>query len=186
MKLMKYLVPQIARADLPAMCGVTLLGAAAAGVYGVLHDQITYTISAEYFAQVKFPQFHYADLGLSDRLFVATIGLLAGSSLGLIMAWFIARRCIPHQPRASAYRQVGLGFVCVLVCGLLAGLLGYAYGLWRGPRADYSSWAVVLRQYNITDGWSFVRVAYIHNASYLGAAIGLIVALMATGRRRGN
>jgi hypothetical protein len=31
--------------------------------------------------------------------------------------------------------------------------------------------------FGITDTWSFVRVAYIHNAGYLGGAIGLIVAL---------
>ena len=175
MKVPKYLLPQIALGDLPSMCVVALIGAGTAGVYAVLHDQITYTISPEYFTQVKFRQFHYADVGLGDRMFVATIGFLAGSSLGLIIAWFLARRLIPHQPRSYAYRQVCLGFACVLACGLLSGLLGFAYGLWRGPDADYSSWVGVLRQFDITDTWSFVRVAYIHNASYLGGAVGLIV-----------
>ena len=184
MRMLKYLVPQIALGDLPSMCGVALIGAVIAGVYGVLHDQITYAISPEYFTHMKFKQFHYADVGLGDRVFVATIGFLAASCVGLIIAWFLARRLIPHQPRSYAYRQVGLGFACVFACGVFSWLLGFAYGLWRGPDADYSSWAWAFRRFDITDTWSFVRVAYIHNASYLGGAIGLIVALATIRPRR--
>ena len=83
MRMLKYLVPQIALGDLPSMCGVALIGAVIAGVYGVLHDQITYAISPEYFTHMKFKQFHYADVGLGDRVFVATIGFLAASCVWL-------------------------------------------------------------------------------------------------------
>ena len=125
MRMLKYLVPQIALGDLPSMCGVALIGAVIAGVYGVLHDQITYAISPEYFTHMKFKQFHYADVGLGDRVFVATIGFLAASCVGLIIAWFLARRLIPHQPRSYAYRQVGLGFAFVFACGVFSSLLGF-------------------------------------------------------------
>jgi hypothetical protein len=179
MKVLKYLIPYIALKDLRCICTVALTGAVTAGAYGVLHDQITYGISPEYFTRVKFQQFHDADMGLGDRAFVGTIGFLAASSVGLVIAWFLARRLIPHQPRSHAYRQIALGFACVFVCGVLSGLLGFAYGLWRGPDADYSSWASALHRFGITDTWSFVRVAYIHNASYLGGAMGLIIALAA-------
>ena len=184
MRMLKYLVPRIAMGDLPSMCGVALIGALIAGVYGVLHDQMTYAISPEYFTHMKFKQFHYADLGLGDRVFVATIGFLAASCVGLIIAWFLARRLIPHQPRSYAYRQVGLGFAYVFGCGVFSSLLGFVYGLWRGPDADYSSWAWAFQRFDITNTWSFVRVAYIHNASYLGGAIGLIVALATIHPRR--
>jgi len=92
----KYLVPRIALGDLPSICGVALIGAVIAGVYGVIHDQITYAISPEYFTHIKFKQFHFADVGLGDRAFVATIGFLAASSVGLIIAWFLARLLIPQ------------------------------------------------------------------------------------------
>ena len=67
----------------------------------------------------------------------------------------------------------------MLACGLMSSALGFAYGLWRGPDADYSSWAGIVARHQVTDTYSFVRVAYIHNASYLGGLIGLIVALLA-------
>jgi hypothetical protein len=56
------------------VCGV---GSLLAGFYGILHDQVTYSISNEYFTRLKFPQFHYANFGLSHRVFVAEIGFLA-------------------------------------------------------------------------------------------------------------
>ena len=69
--------------------------------------------------------------------------------------------------------------MCIIASGLLFGAIGFGYGLWRGPDADYSSWTWAFREFKITDKWSFVRVAYIHNAGYLGGLVGLVVALVA-------
>jgi hypothetical protein len=165
--------------DLPAMLAVAALGAAIAGVYGAIHDQITYAISPEYFTNLKFKQFHYADFGLGRPVFVSTIGVLATWWVGLVIAWLLARRLIPQQPRAIAYRQIGWGFACVFGCALTAGTLAYAYGLSRGPDADYSGWTWAFERFNIQDRWAFVRVAYIHNAGYFGGLLGLIAALLA-------
>lgn len=174
----KYLFPRIAWGDLPPMFGVAVVGALLAGVYGVLHDQITYSISPEYFTKMKFDQFHYANFGLGNRVFAGTVGFLATWWVGFIIAWFLARRLLPNQPRAIAYRQIRQAFTCVFFCGVIFALLGYCYGLIRGANADYSSWGDITGDLRIIDVWSFVRVAYIHNASYLGGLVGLIVSLL--------
>lgn len=176
--MLKYLVPKFPLADLPPMLAVAMLGAILASVYGVLHDQWTYSISPEYFTKLKFPQFAHANLGLGDRFFVATIGILATWWVGLLAAWLLARRLIPHQPRCQAYRQIRRGFAVIFAFSVAFALLGYVYGLWRGPEADYTAWTWAARSLQITDLWSFVRVAYIHNASYLGSLTGLIVAML--------
>ena len=137
--MLRYLIPQIARADLPGMIWVSLSGAVIAGGYGTIHDQFTYSISPEFFTKLKFQQFYYADFGFGDRVFAALVGFLATWWAGLIIAWFLARRLLPGQPRAHAYRQIRSGFSCVFAIGMLAGLLGYFYGLWRGPDGDYSA-----------------------------------------------
>ena len=178
--MLKYLIPRIALTDLPPMIGIAILGSVVGGLYGVFHDQITYSISPEYFTKMKFAQFQYANFGLGDRVFVATIGFLATWWVGMFAGWFLARRLIPRQPRHTAYRQIRAGIWCIFTCGLSFGAIGYLYGLWRGPEADYSSWRWAFQQFNITDTWAFVRVAYIHNASYLGGLVGLVVALIAT------
>lgn len=90
---LKFIIPRIALADVRPMIGVALVGGIVGGIYGIVHDQITYSISPEYFTKLKFDQFDYA--GLGDRIFVATIGFLATWWVGFIAAWFLARRLIP-------------------------------------------------------------------------------------------
>jgi hypothetical protein len=176
--MIQYLIPCIARADWRPMLGVATCGGIVAGLYGVLHDQVTYAISPEYFTKLKFQQFAYADFGLGDRVLVAVIGFLATWWVGFLAAWFLARRYLPNQPRATAYRQIRRGFLCVFGAALICGAGGFAYGLWRGPAADYSSWDFAFARFEIIDRWAFVRVAYIHNTGYLGGLLGLIVALV--------
>jgi hypothetical protein len=161
------------------MFGVAAVGGIVGGTYGVLHDLVTYAISPEYFTKFKFLQFHYADLGLGERAFAATIGFLATWWVGFAAAWFLARRYVPDQPRRRALKQVAGGFLCVLGFGLTFGAAGYAWGLWRGPAANYSAWAEMIYALEVTDTWAFVRVAYIHNAGYLGGLVGLVAALVA-------
>ena len=173
----KLLIPQISRSDLPPIIGVALLGGLIGGAYGIIHDQVTYAISPEYFTKLKFPQFQYADFGLGDSVFVSTIGFLATWWVGLIGAWFLARRLIPNQPRDTAYRQICAGIIVIFLFGLSFGVCGYALGLWRGPTADYSSWNAAFHRFHVSDKWAFVRVGYIHNAGYIGGLLGLIVAL---------
>ena len=91
---MRFLYPKIPLTDLPAMTGYALIGAVLAGAYGVLHDQVTY-------------------------------------SIGNLMAW------------------ENLG-----------------------------------RSHGIVDLPAFVRVAYIHNSSYLGGLVGLIAAIVLLRNRR--
>ena len=83
---MNIFYPKIQLRHLPRMLGIAFLGAIVGGVYGILHDQITYSISQEYFTKLKFDQFRYADFGFPARVFVSEVGFLAacwaGSSAG--------------------------------------------------------------------------------------------------------
>jgi hypothetical protein len=76
---------------------VAIIGGLIAGAYGIVHDQVTYTIAPEYFTKLKFHQFHYADFGLGNRIFAATIGFLATWWVGAIAAWLLARRLNPDR-----------------------------------------------------------------------------------------
>ena len=98
--------------------------------------------------------------------------------VGFVLAWFLARRYVPEQPRHEALSKIALGFWYVLITGLAAGLVGASYGFWSGPDTDYSAWDFFAYQYQIKDIESFVRVAYIHNASYLGGLIGFLLAMV--------
>jgi hypothetical protein len=171
------LYPKIDLKHLPGILGHAAVGALVAAVYGIVHDQITYSISPEYFTRLKFIQFHYADFGLPRRIFVAEVGVLATWWVGLIAGWFMARKTVPHFPPRIALRRSLQSFAVVFAIALLAGGIGCVLGWLRGPDADYSSWQSFASRYGVQDLSSFVRVAYIHNASYLGGLAGLLTAL---------
>ena len=174
--MMNILYPKIRLAQLPVMFGYAVLGGILAGLYGIIHDQITYSISHEYYTNLKFAQFHYADFGLPPRIFVAEIGFLATWWVGFIAAWLLARITVPAFNRPAALRYTLHGFCIILTAALLACIVAYILGVLHGP--DYSAWEPFEFTLRLSDLPSFVRVAYIHNASYLGGLIGLIIAIV--------
>lgn len=82
---------------------------------------------------------------------------------------------VPSVPSESvARKQILTGFAIVFATGFVAGLIGYVYGIGRGPDGDYSVWTATLTSYNVKDHFAFMKVAYIHNASYIGGFLGLV------------
>ncbi|MCU0748882.1 MAG: hypothetical protein MUF13_04975 [Akkermansiaceae bacterium] len=169
------------------MLAIACLGAGIAGIYGVIHDQITYTISEEYFTRLKFDQFRYADFGLHPRVFVAEIGFLATWWVGFFSAWFLARIAVPAWSRELAIKRCLAGILLILVCAFVAAWIGNGIGLHR-PAEDVA-WQEFCDPLGVEDVPAFVRVAYIHLAGYVGALIGLVGALgmiLAQRRRLGG
>ena len=181
---MNVLYPKLRPAWLPAMLGYAVVGAVLAGCYGILHDQITYSISEEYFTRLKFSQFRWANLGLPPRAFVAEIGFLATWWVGLFAAWFLARVTVPAFPPRVARRHTLRGFLIVAAFALASFVVGYFLGAWRAFASDLSGWEEARSALGIVDLPHFVHVAYIHNAGYLGGLIGLIAAILHLRRLR--
>ena len=172
-----HLYPRISATEFKAYFAIASMGGFIAGVLGAFHDLWTYSIGPEYFTKVKFNSFWFANFGLGNRPFAATVGFLAAGCVGFFVAWFLARRFWRTQSPSNGSREIAIGFVFVFLCVIVAESLGYAYGIWRGPDADYAGWFWAIEKYHVKDVWSFVRVAYIHNSAYLGVGIGLTGAL---------
>ncbi len=178
------LYPKLRLELLPAMFGYAALGALIAGFYGILHDQLTYSMSPEYFTRLKFLQFHYADFGFPPRVFVAEIGFLATWWVGLIAGWLLARVAVPAFSAEKARSGVLRGFGITFAGGLGAAAVAFLLGLRLGAESDLSNWQGFTNSRGVVDLPNFVRVAYIHNASHLGGLIGLIVALLHLRRQK--
>jgi hypothetical protein len=162
------------------MLGISVLGALVAGTYGSIHDQVTFSLSPEYFTKLKCVQFRYADLGFPMRVFVGEIGFLATWWVGFVSGWFLARLTIPRRPPVEAFRRSLAGMLWVVGGALAGGMVGYLLGIRQGM--DPAGWADIGMELGIEDLRAFVRVAYIHNAGYLGGLIGLVLSLVWTGR----
>jgi hypothetical protein len=175
---MNLLYPRIPADRWLPMLGIGALGALAAGAYGILHDQITYTLSPEYFTHLKFSQFRWANLGLPPRFFVGEIGFLATWWVGFFGGWVLARVTAPFAPPRVMLRLALRGFRTMIAAAMLSGAVGYCYGLMQHPTAANSGIADFAESIGVQDVPAFVRVAYIHNGGYLGGLAGLVAAAL--------
>ena len=175
---MNVLYPVFPAGRLPTMLRVALLGAVVAGAYGVLHDQVSYAISPEYFTKMKFRQFAWADVGLPPRAFASEVGFLATWWVGLIAGWFAARAGLAELPPPErgrcTVRCFGIVLAVTPAVGLAAALLGYAVT----QTGDLHDWADVRYDLGVEDLPGFVVVAYLHSGGYLGALLGLIATVV--------
>lgn len=131
-------------------------GSLMAGLYGVLHDQITYTLGREYFTENKFIQFSAFDFGWSNRGFVALIGFLATWWVGCFAGWALVR-CTGVYRQSMHWRSSFFQGVFVMIgIAMLAGLAAYI----KGEESEFD------------------LVQSIHSASYFGGVVGLFVALI--------
>lgn len=154
------------------MLGIAMLGAMLAAAFGVIHDQVTFTISSEYFTRMKFLQFRLEGSSLPARIKVAWIGVLATWWVGFIAAWFMARRFMTSFEGRQLLGKVLRGLAGMLLATVACGLLG----AWLGPPglADREGWRDALETMAITDSAAFLRVAGIHLGSYAGAIVGFL------------
>jgi hypothetical protein len=128
-----------------------------ASIYGVIHDQITYSISPEYFTKFKFIQF---------KLEGSPLGLFAGIICGGIS--FIQNN--HRNMLRTSLESLGI----VLVVAVLMGVIGWIYGLNYVTHIGKAETGRVSAFHpGVEDYKSFIRVGIIHNFSYIGGVLGI-------------
>jgi len=180
-QLMSLLHPRIPCRDLLWLVAMAAGGSLVAGIYGIIHDQITFTLAPEYFTRMKFQQFAWADVGWPRRWFVAEIGFLASWWVGLIAGWFLGRMAVPGRSRAEAMGWFLRGMAVIVGCA--AACAGLGGGLARCGWGMVPSWLESAQDMGVQDTSAFLMVGWIHNGSYFGGAAGLLIALFLLKKR---
>jgi hypothetical protein len=155
---------------------IVVLAVVVAGLYGIAHNQISYTVAPEYFTKFKFRQFGFVDTPLPERIRASIVGFLAswwmGIPIGLLVgaAGFIHRGA-PRMLRVSLWSLlVSVGFT------LLFGLGGLLYGYVQTAHIDVAEYRGWLIPDDLTDLRRFLCAGYMHNSSYLGGVLAIFVA----------
>ncbi|HLO37522.1 MAG TPA: hypothetical protein VK173_03470, partial [Lacibacter sp.] len=146
-----------------------------AGIYGIFHDQITYTISPEYFTKFKYRQFGFEPEWFGGhRQTVAAIGFLAtwwtglfiGILLGLVSLFFP-----DHKNMIATLKEV---IRLILITAVVTGAAGFLYGKFYLAKTGVDWWLPE----DLADKSSFIIVGSIHNFSYLGGLLGLLISIV--------
>ncbi len=140
-----------------------------ASVFGILHDQVTFTISPEYYTQFKFNQFGLDLYGKdSHRLLVCIVGIMATWWVGLILGIVFSVMSLflktPKEMIAISMRAV----VITLIITVVTAVIGYFYGRFILINSDN-----LMNIYDIKDFENYLIVGSIHKYSYAGGGIGL-------------
>jgi hypothetical protein len=143
-----------------------------ASIYGVIHDQITYTISHEYYTKFKFIQFHLAQenlYGIHPRLTLILVGIRATWWMGLLIGLFFGLILLFFRNDLPVYRIYFRTISLTFAITILTGIFGYVNCIFTD--IDTNGWYI---PETLTDRKSFICVGSIHNNSYLGGIIGLL------------
>ena len=153
-------------------CTIVIGSVILAVLYGQVHNWYTFQLSPAFFQEDQFLHLGINEWGLSVKqqlvlyTFICTwwVGLIIGLLFGFSV-FFIAKS--DYWPTVS--RAILLCFGCVLV----GSFLGWVFGLWHIDPIK-SNLAIPEK---IIDKVAYIRVAYIHNMTYFGTLIGLLVGL---------
>jgi hypothetical protein len=168
-----------------------ILSPLVAGLYGVLHDQLTYTICHEYYTRYKFFQFGLVgDIGKEailpePRSGVAMVGFMATWWTGVIVGIGNGLVGLIHKDSKVMFAMIVKATLITLTITFITGLIGLAYGWLYLSRTSVDWWLPD----NLIDKKGFIIVGSMHNFSYLGGVLGLCAAkiyqiIVATRSRR--
>ena len=149
-----------------------------AGLYGIVHDQITYTISPEYYTKFKFYQFGLMDLGNeaifpNPRIEVSAVGFLATWWMGFPIGIILGLVGLILKDYKQMFKVLMKSTIITLIVAFLTGLIGLAYGKFYLVNTDVNWWFPD----NLIDKQSFIMVGSMHNFSYIGGLTGLIAGI---------
>lgn len=147
-----------------------IAGCVFAGAYGALHDQVSYTVSPDYYFAFKFHQFEIPP-ELQGRVGAAIVGWMASWWMGVLISLPILLVGL-MMPDAKTYlTRCLVAFGVVTLTALVVGLAALAIA------------AATIHEHTLPDYWypegvqdkvAFARAGTMHNFSYLGGFLGIL------------
>lgn len=153
-----------------------LLAIFAAGLFGVIHDQISYTVSSEYYTKFKFHQFNLPDAAVPERIRAAQVGFLASWWMGVPLGVFAGIAGFIHRTEAQMRRALLLSLPLVVCFVLVFALGGLAYGVFQTSHFDRGTYRGLYIPAGLEHPRAFLCVAYMHNSAYIGGILAIPLA----------
>ncbi len=168
-----------------ALIIILLISPLIGGAYGLVHDQLTYSISEEYYTKFKFIQFGIEDWGMgynvgtknapeikmdTPRIGASIVGILATWWFGLIIGITMGLIGLIHRNGSDMLKTTLKSMALIMVVAFCFGLIGLGYGkFYLANHPPYWYYP-----YNLLDKENFIAVGSMHNFSYIGGIVGLI------------
>jgi hypothetical protein len=147
-----------------------------AGLFGMIHDQISYSVSDEYFTKFKFIQFHLLDSDVPERIRVAEVGFLASWWMGIPLGLLCGSAGFVQRSPALMQRALIWSLLVIPAFTLTFALAGLAFGWGQTGTIDLANYRGWFIPAGVTEPRRFLCAGYMHNSAYLGGALSIPVA----------
>ncbi len=145
-----------------------------AGAFGALHDQISYTVSSEYFTRFKFFQFSLQYPWIPERLRASIVGILASWWMGVPLGVLIGFGGYIQPTPAQMQRALALSLRLTVILTAVAALVGLAYGYITTAASlnpdDYRNWYI---PQGLQQPRRYLCAGHMHNAAYVGGLLSI-------------
>ena len=129
---------------------ISLIAAILAGIYGIIHDHITYAISPEYYTKFKFIQFNLANENNIDkikfpRIFVSIVGFLATWWFGLVLGFILGFFNLIQTSWQNLFKVSFNALLIAILVTFITGMLGLFYGFFflsHQSRSNFEEWFI--------------------------------------------
>jgi len=145
-----------------------VVGTLLAGVYGALYDQVTYSISPEFFIKMRFTSLNVAE-PTNIRWEVAKIGFQNAWRVGFLLGLVLSLTSFIHPSLKNRIKFTLQGFGISLFLGLIFAFLAYLF-------VESSVLTDPLTP-SILDKQAYRKVELMNNYSHVGAIIGMFLGI---------
>jgi hypothetical protein len=160
-------------AKLRFFAAYVVLALVAAGLFGALHDQISYTVSQEYYTRFKFLQFSLLDPAVPERLRAAWVGFLASWWMGIPLGVLTGLAGFVQRTPQQMWRALLLTLPLVMGFTLVVALIGLVYGFSQTAKLDPAAYQGWYLPQDLVHVRSFLCAGYMHHAAYLGGVLAI-------------
>ena len=153
---------------------IVIISIILASIYGIFHNQISYSISNEYFTKFKLGQFGLEAYPDTVRMTIGMVGIWSTWWFGLLIG-LINGIVGLFQPTAKIMWKSAFGAtIRTLLIAIGFGVVGILVGKFVISNLN-DNWNLPA---DLIDRKSFLTAGTMHNFSYLGGVIGLIYGII--------
>jgi len=154
---------------------LVFISSISAGLYGVLYDQWSYSISPEFFERLRFPSdgYHFSEK-VHPRLKAAYAGWTHTWQIGFVLGGILALAGLMHHNIRRMFSATLIAFFISLVMAFIFGMVG----LYMGGTSNGGDDVYIALPPDLKNPRHFMMVQNMQNFSYVGALAGIFVGLL--------
>ena len=149
-----------------------------AGLYGIIIDEFSYTVSGDFFTKFRFLQYNYPPT--AGRYEVAVMGWKNNWILGFFVGIPLAIVGLLHKEDSKIFLYILKSFLITLIVAAFTSLAGFFVGKYFLTK-EVANWNL---PENISDPDTFMAIETMNNFSFMGATIGMLLAILWQMERR--